>query len=250
MVNKRNVFSIKGISFPKKYKSYLNVLETEAAIKFVKDAFQTNLSKNLKLNRVSAPVVVPSKTGINDQLNGVEKPVSFRVKDAREDVEVVQSLAKWKRQALADYKFKYGGGLYTDMNAIRPDEKLDCFHSIYVDQWDWEKIIKRSERNLEYLKKTVRKIYGALYETEQVVHRKYKKLPKPFLPKKIHFVHSEELETRYPTLTPQGREEAICREKKAVFIIGIGAALKNGKPHDGRAADYVGLGKNYQEVRS
>lgn len=237
-MKKRNLFSIRGIRFPKNYKSHLDVKETEAAIKFAKDCFQQNLAKQLNLSRVSAPVAVASGTGINDNLNGVEKPVCFKVKDAKTNVEVVQSLAKWKRKALADYNFKHGEGLYTDMNALRPDERLDCFHSIYVDQWDWEKIVKRSQRNVKFLKTIVKKIYNAVKNTEVATCKKYKKLPRPFLPTKIHFIHSEELERLYPSLKPSEREDAICREKGAVFVIGIGADLKNGKPHDGRAPDY------------
>lgn len=223
---------------PEECKSCLNLRETEEAIKFIKDLFQTSLAKELNLARVSAPIVVLSRTGINDRLSGIEKPIIFDVIDMKEKAEIVQSLAKWKRIALADYGFKHGEGLYTDMNAIRPDETLDNLHSIYVDQWDWERIIKKEERNLEFLKSIVGKIYKVIRETERVVCQRYKQIPGPFLPDNIHFIHSEELEERYPDLSPREREDAICRENGAVFIIGIGAKLKSGKPHDGRAADY------------
>ena len=223
---------------PKGYESYLNLIETQKAIKYIKDYFQTNLARELNLTRVTAPIVVLKKTGINDYLTGKERPISFNIKDMNEEAEVVQSLAKWKRIALAEYGFKHGEGLYTDMNAIRPNEKLDNLHSIYVDQWDWERIIKKEERNLEFLKHIVRKIYKVIKETEEEVCRRYNKIPRPFLPDEIHFIHSEELEERYPDLSPQKREDAICKEKGAVFIIGIGAKLKSGNPHDERAADY------------
>lgn len=202
----------------------------------------------MNLKRVSAPIVVLSRTGINDNLTGIENPISFNVTDIEERAEIVQSLAKWKRMALADYSFKCGEGLYTDMNAIRPDESLDNLHSIYVDQWDWERIITRGERNLEFLKYIVREIYEVMIETEKEVCQIYKKIPGPFLPEQIHFIHSEELEERLPGLTPREREDAICKEVGVVFIIGIGAKLKSGNPHDGRAADYddwsTKIGKN------
>jgi aspartate--ammonia ligase len=223
---------------PEGYRSYLTLRETEEAIRFIKTAFQNGLSEALNLSRVSSPLFVLSNTGVNDHLNGVERPVSFTIKDLDKNAEIVQSLAKWKRAALSDYGFKSGEGLYTDMNAIRPDERLDNLHSIYVDQWDWERVIKKENRNVEFLKGIVRKIYGVIYKTEKDICRKYKKLPAPYLLPKIHFVHTEELEEMYPHLSPRDRENAVCREKGAVFIIGIGAALKDGKPHDGRASDY------------
>lgn len=223
---------------PSNYESKLNLVETEHAIKIIKDFFQDNFSKKLGLKRVTAPLFVPSNTGINDDLNGIERPVSFSVKNAGNlEVEVVQSLAKWKRMALADYGFKYPQGIYTDMNAIRPDETLDNLHSIYVDQWDWERIIKAEERNLDYLKNTVEKIYSAVKETEEHICSIYSHF-NPILPERIEFIHSEELEEMYPHLSPFERETEICRKQKAVFIIGIGAKLSNGKPHDGRAPDY------------
>ena len=231
-------YSNKRLTLPKGYKSYLNLRETEEGIKYIKDFFQTKIVKELNLTRASAPIAILSSTGINDNLTGIEKPISFNIKDMNEKAEIVQSLAKWKRVALADYDFKHGEGLYTDMNAIRPDERLDNLHSIYVDQWDWERVIKKEERNLEFLKYIVRKIYKVIRATEKEVCQRYKQIPGPFLPDKIHLIHSEGLEERYPDLLPQEREDAICKEKGAVFIIGIGAKLKSGKPHDGRAADY------------
>lgn len=237
--NPKTITFLNGrLKLPKGYKSYLNLIETAEAIKYIKDFFQINIAKELNLTRVSAPIIVLSRTGINDNLTGMENPISFNITDMNEEAEIVQSLAKWKRVALTDYGFKHGEGLYTDMNAIRPDEGLDNLHSIYVDQWDWERVIKEEERNLEFLKYIVRKIYKLIRETEKEVCQRYRQLPRPFLPDQIHFIYSEELEERYKDLSPQGREDAICREKGAVFIIGIGAKLKSGKPHDGRAADY------------
>jgi aspartate--ammonia ligase len=227
-----------NIIIPKNYKPCLDVKETEEAIKLMKDYFQINLAKELNLRRVSAPLYVRAGTGINDTLTGIEKPISFIIKnDNYAKAEIVQSLAKWKRMALADYGFKIGEGLYTDMNAIRPDEVLDNLHSIYVDQWDWEKIITKEQRNLNYLKEVVRKIYKVIRETELVICRKYSKI-KPILPKNISFVHTEELEERYPDISPKEREYEITKEKKAVFLIGIGWKLKNGRTHEIRAPDY------------
>lgn len=228
----------KNLILPRGYKPCLNLVETEAAIKYIKDYFQTHLAKGLNLIRVSAPLMVLSKTGINDNLSGIEKPIGFNIKDMDKKAEIIQSLAKWKRAALADYGLHYGEGLYTDMNAIRPDEILDNLHSIYVDQWDWERVIHRKERTLEFLKYIVRKIYRIIRNTEVAACRKHKKIEEPFLPKDIHFIHSEDLLERYPGLSPKGREDAICKDKGAVFIIGIGMKLKDGRPHDGRAADY------------
>ena len=223
---------------PKNYKPYLGVAETEKAIKLIKDYFQINLSKELNLRRVTAPLYVRAGTGINDTLTGVEKPISFRIKgDNYAKAEIVQSLAKWKRMALVAYGFKKGEGIYTDMNAIRPDEKLDNLHSIYVDQWDWEKVIARKQRNLKFLKEVVRKIYKVIKKTEMMISKNYPKI-KPILPKNISFIHTEELEERYPDLSPKEREYAITKEKKAVFIIGIGWKLRNGKTHEIRAPDY------------
>ncbi len=235
---KKITFSNGRLTIPDEYKSYLNLEEAEEAIKYIKDSFQTNLRRELNLKRVSAPIVVLSKTGINDNLTGVENPISFDVPAMNEKAEIVQSLAKWKRVALADYGFKYGEGLYTDMNAIRPDECLDNLHSIYVDQWDWERVIKKKERNLEFLKTIVSQIYKVMSEIEKEVCQRYKQIPGPIFPERIHFIHSEKLQEGFPNLSPREREDAICREKGAVFIIGIGAKLKDGNPHDARAADY------------
>lgn len=227
-----------SLVIPEVYNPYLNLIETEEAIKKVKDVFQKNIAEKLNLYRVSAPIAVLSKSGINDALNGTERPICFEVKDINENAEIVHSLAKWKRLALSDYGFKPGEGLYTDMNALRPDEELDNLHSIYVDQWDWEKVIIKEERNLEFLKNTVKVIYDSLKDTEKEICNIYKKLPSQILPDEIYFIHTEELEEKYPYLSPKERENIICEEKKAVFIIGIGGELKNGHPHDGRAADY------------
>ncbi|MCJ7645531.1 aspartate--ammonia ligase, partial [bacterium] len=220
------------------YNSALDLRETERAIKFIKSAFQDKLAEELNLARISAPILVLRKTGINDYLTGKERPIRFNVTYMNEEAEIVQSLAKWKRVALADYGFAYGEGLYTDMNAIRPDETLDNLHSVYVDQWDWERIISKDERSLDFLKFIVRKIYKVIKEMEKLVCDQFKKLERPFLPELIHFIHSEDLLEMYPDLSPEEREDEICREKGAVFIIGIGAELKDGRLHDERAADY------------
>jgi aspartate--ammonia ligase len=224
--------------YPKDYCPILNVLETERAIKLIKDFFQTKLAEALNLRRVTAPLFVKSGTGINDDLNGVERPVSFLIKNMNNArAEIVQSLAKWKRLTLADLKVAEGEGIYTDMNAIRPDEILDNLHSIYVDQWDWERVIAVEERNLLFLEHVVRKIFEVIKQTEHFICGHYPKI-KPILPDEVIFVHSTELEASYPDLTAWQREDAICKKHGAVFIIGIGAPLKNGKPHDGRAPDY------------
>jgi len=224
--------------FPRSYAQKLNLRETESAIKFIKDTFQGGLAAALNLTRVSAPVFVPSGTGINDHLSGVEKPVSFTIRHTGETAEVVQSLAKWKRKALADYGFACGEGLYTDMNAIRPDEHLDNLHSVYVDQWDWERILRLEDRNTGTLKEIVRTLYRVVWETEQLVCGRFPSVGSPVLPEDIHFVHSEDLEDAYPDLTPREREHRIAMEKGAVFVIGLGWPLRNGRPHDARAADY------------
>ena len=226
------------LHLPEGYRPYIGPRETHTAVARVADFFQRGLATALNLTRVSAPIVVLSRTGVNDYLSGVEKPISFQVTDMGEPAEVVQSLAKWKRMALADYGFGHGEGLFTNMNAIRPDERLDNLHSVYVDQWDWERVISEEERNLEFLKQTVRTLYALIRDTERQTCQWYPQLPGPYLPEEIHFVHSEELAERYPDLPPEQRENAICSEKGAVFIIGIGANLKDGKPHGGRAADY------------
>jgi aspartate--ammonia ligase len=224
--------------FPENYKSYLDLKQTEKAIKLVKDFFQQDLASELKLSRVTAPLFVMKGTGINDDLNGIERPVAFPVKELDDRVaEIVQSLAKWKRMALADLEIDPGYGIYTDMNAIRPDEELTNIHSLYVDQWDWEKIIVTDERNLDFLKKVVRKIYTVLLRAEFHVYENYPQI-KPILPEEITFIHTEELEAKYPNLSSKDRENAIAKEFGAVFIIGIGGELPSGKIHDGRAPDY------------
>ena len=215
-----------------------NVENTEKAIKAVKDMFQDNLSAQLALLRVTAPMVVLSGTGLNDDLNGVERPVNFPIKDMNEQrAEVVHSLAKWKRIKLAQMNVQPGRGIYTDMNALRPDEELDNIHSIYVDQWDWERVITKEQRNLEYLKKIVRRIYEAIKVTENKLYVEFPQI-EPMLPEDIFFIHSEDLLKRYPEMSSKERENAIVKEHKAVFVIGIGGKLSNGESHDGRAADY------------
>ncbi len=223
---------------PTGYKALLDTKQTEQAIKQIKDFFQENLSTELRLSRVTAPLFVLQGLGINDDLNGVERPVTFPIKDLGDaKAEVVHSLAKWKRLTLAEYHIESGYGIYTDMNAIRADEELDNLHSLYVDQWDWEAVITQEERTLSYLKNVVERIYAAILRTEYLTCETYKEI-KPFLPRKIHFIHSEELLQMYPNLSPKEREDAICKKYGAVFIIGIGGKLSDGKKHDGRAPDY------------
>ena len=228
-----------SLYIPKDYRNILgNVENTEKAIKSVKDMFQDNLSAQLALLRVTAPMVVLSGMGLNDDLNGVERPVGFPIKDmAEQRAEVVHSLAKWKRIKLAQMNVLPGRGIYTDMNALRPDEELDNIHSIYVDQWDWEKVIPREQRTLDYLKKTVRRIYEAIKVTENKLYVEFPQI-EPMLPEDVFFIHSEELLKMYPGLTSKERENAIVKEHKAVFVIGIGGNLSDGQPHDSRAADY------------
>ena len=222
-----------------KYKPLMSLRETERAIKFIKDFFQNNLAEELNLQRVSAPLFLRKGSGIGDDLNGVETKVSFRIKnDNYNEAECLFSLAKWKRMVLADYGFCAGEGLYTDMNAIRPDEEcLDNLHSVYVDQWDWERTITEKERNLAFLKKIVRQIYKVIRKTEKAVCKKYPQT-KPDLPQKITFVHSEDLVKTYPGLNPRERENKITKKYGAVFVIGIGGILQDGKFHDNRAPDY------------
>jgi len=228
----------KNCIIPENYRPILDVIKTERAIKLIKDFFQTNLAETLNLRRVTAPLFVKAGTGINDDLTGIERPISFNIKNmANTKAEIVQSLAKWKRLTLAYLKISLGEGIYTDMNAIRPDEVLDNLHSLYVDQWDWERVISKEERNLEFLRRIVKKIYLVLKKTEHFIYAHYPEI-KPILPEEIFFIHSEELEKRYPQLNSEEREDAICKEYGAVFILGIGAPLKNGQPHDGRAPDY------------
>jgi aspartate--ammonia ligase len=225
-------------TIPPDYHSILGIKQTEQAIRQIKEFFQTNLAFELNLMRVTAPLFVLSGTGINDDLNGVERPVAFPVLGLSDErAEIVQSLAKWKRLQLADFGLQPGEGLYTDMNAIRPDETLDSLHSIYVDQWDWERVMRPEERNLGFLRGIVSKIYDVIRRTERYVCHLYPEIT-PELPEEITFIHSEELEQHYPGLTVKEREKRICQEHGAVFIIGIGSDLPGGAPHDGRAPDY------------
>ena len=225
------------IKIPDGYQSSLNLHDTQIAIKTVKDFFQQTLAQKLNLLRVSAPVFVNPSSGLNDNLNGVERPVSFDIKGQPENAEIVHSLAKWKRYALQKYGFAHGEGLYTDMIAIRRDEDLDNIHSVYVDQWDWEKIISKEERNMETLEYTVRKVYVALKDTEDYISRRYNYI-EPLLPDDIFFITSQELEDLYPDLSTKERETKIAKEKGAVFISKIGGLLASGEKHDGRAPDY------------
>jgi aspartate--ammonia ligase len=222
---------------PKTYESKLDFFETEKGIKIIKDFFEKELARKLSLTRVSAPRFLIAGTGLQDDLAGTQKPVSFKTKFEDRDFEIVHSLAKWKRYALGKYGFVKGTGLYTDMDAIRKDEDVSPIHSLYVDQWDWERVISKEERSLDFLKETVKKIYQVLLRTERVVYSEFPKL-KPQLPKEITFFHSEELEAIYPDKTSKQREYLIAKKYGAVFIIGIGHPLKSGKPHDLRAADY------------
>lgn len=228
-----------SLVIPKGYRNVLGSVEnTEKAIKAVKDMFQDNLSAQLALLRVTAPMVVMSGMGLNDDLSGVENPVAFPVKGVGgTQAEIVHSLAKWKRIKLAQMNVPAGRGIYTDMNALRPEEDLDNIHSIYVDQWDWEKVIAPEQRSLSFLKKVVRRIYEAIKVTENKLYVEFPQI-EPMLPDDIYFVHAEELLQMYPGLAPKEREDAVTRKHKAVFVIGIGGALTDGKPHDGRAADY------------
>ena len=226
------------IYIPEGYKSPQSIKETEKAIKEVKDYFERALSDALHLTRVSAPLFVKPESGLNDNLNGVERPVAFGIKEQDDAVvEIVHSLAKWKRMALKEYGFELGEGLYTDMTAIRRDEETDNIHSLYVDQWDWEKIIDKSERNEETLKEVVFRIYMAIKQTEYYICGKYHFMD-PFLPNEIAFVTTQELEDRWPDKTSKEREHLIAREKGAVFLMKIGGALLSGERHDGRAPDY------------
>ncbi len=216
----------------------MDLKQTELAIKQIKEFFQQNLSTELRLRRVTAPLFVLQGLGINDDLNGVERAVTFPIKDLGDArAEVVHSLAKWKRLTLAEYNIPQGYGIYTDMNAIRADEELGNLHSLYVDQWDWERVIGEENRNVEFLKKIVERIYAAMLRTEYMVYEMYPEL-KPTLAEEIHFIHAEELMQMYPDLTPKEREHAIAKKYGAVFIIGIGGKLTSGEPHDNRAPDY------------
>lgn len=224
-------------SIPKGYVSYLSLYETQSAIGFIKRTFEDYLSSALNLKRVTAPLFVDPTTGLNDDLNGVERPVSFDIAETGTNAQVVHSLAKWKRFALYKYGFKPGEGLYTDMNAIRRDEEMTNLHSIYVDQWDWEKVITPETRNVDYLKETVIKIVGAICDTLDKVKSVYPKIPVT-LSREVSFVTAQELEDMYPTLTPKEREDEYLKIHKTAFIMGIGDNLKSGQKHDGRAPDY------------
>ncbi len=227
-----------NLIIPEDYKPSLSVRETEVAIKLLKDKFEKELARELNLTRVSAPLFVRPETGLNDNLNGIERAVSFSVKGiCEESVEIVQSLAKWKRMALKRYGFQPGEGLYTDMNAIRRDEDMDNLHSIYVDQWDWEKVITKEQRNEDFLKEIVKGIFNVFKITEDYILSKYPVL-KANLPDEIFFITTQELEDMYPELAPKERENMICKEKKAVFVMKIGGVLSSGAKHDGRAPDY------------
>lgn len=226
------------LTIPQGYRSPLTIRETEVAIKEIKDHFERSLAKSLHLTRVSAPLFVRPESGLNDNLNGVERPVSFGIREQEDaPAEIVHSLAKWKRFALKHYDFHSGEGLYTDMSAIRRDEDTDNIHSLYVDQWDWEKIISKEERNTETLEYTVRKVYGALKETEDFISRRYNYI-EPLLPDDIFFITAQELEEMFPDKTPKEREHRIAKAKGAVFISQIGKTLASGEKHDGRAPDY------------
>jgi len=224
--------------FPENYKSLISPRHTEKAIKFIKDTFERELSSGLYLSRVTSPLFVPKGSGINDDLNGTERPVTFPVLNLNnEQMEIVHSLAKWKRMALADYKFLPNTGLYTDMNAIRADDELDPIHSIYVDQWDWELVMDKNKRNLDYLKYVVNKIYRALKRTEFLVSELFP-MCQPTLPEQITFIHSQQALDKYPNLDSNQREKALAKEFGAYFLIGIGYPLTDGKSHGGRAPDY------------
>lgn len=227
-----------NLIFPKDYDPRLTIRQTQEAIKYIRDTFQKEIGKEMNLERISAPLFVTRSSGLNDDLNGVERPVSFDMKDLHnEEVEVVHSLAKWKRMALKEYGFAAGEGLYTNMNAIRRDEDLDNLHSCYVDQWDWEKVIAREDRTLETLEDTVCQIFKVIKHMEHEVWYKYPQAVKK-LPEDIFFITTQELEDKYPGLSPKERENAITREHGCVFLMQIGDVLKGGEPHDGRAPDY------------
>lgn len=227
-----------SLIIPRKYKQKLLAETTEVAIKSIKDAFQIKLAEALNLRRVTAPLFVLSGTGLNDNLNGVEQPVSFNIACmGGRKAEVVHSLAKWKRTKLAAYDIAPGYGLYTDMNAIRTSEDLDNLHSLYVDQWDWEQTIRPEDRNLDYLKATVKRIYNAVREVEMMIYKQFPHIT-PQLPENLKFIHTEELLREYPNLSAKDRETEAARKYGAIFLIGIGASLSSGEPHDGRSPDY------------
>ena len=225
------------VFIPEGYRAPLSVYELQRAIEFIKSNFQTNLSNALNLRRVSAPLFVEEASGLNDNLNGYERPVSFDIPDVHAEAQVVHSLAKWKRLALKRYQFNVGKGLFTDMNAIRRDEEVDNLHSVYVDQWDWERTMRPEERNLNFLKATVETIYEAMKAVEEEVYELYPHIT-PILPERITFLQAEELLQEFPALTPKEREQAAARKYGALFLIGIGGELSDGQRHDGRAPDY------------
>ena len=223
---------------PKGYDPVLSIRETQEAIKYIRDTFQKEFGKEMNLSRISAPLFVTKKSGLNDDLNGIERPVSFEMQEMSEErIEVVQSLAKWKRYALGRYGVEPGYGIYTDMNALRRDEELDNLHSIYVDQWDWEKVITREQRTEDYLRETVITIYDGIKNLGDYVNRLYRDV-RTEIPNEITFITTQELEDRYPDLTPKEREDKACEEYGAIFLMKIGGALKSGKKHDGRSPDY------------
>ena len=225
------------IYIPENYKPVLDAYDTQRAIAYIKETFQQEFSKALNLKRVSAPLFVTESSGLNDNLNGYERPVSFDIPDVHAEAQVVHSLAKWKRLALKRYQFNVGKGLFTDMNAIRRDEEVDNLHSVYVDQWDWEKVIAREDRNTDYLKRTVRDIVGAVCETNDALGVAFPSLHTK-LDREVFFITTQELEDMYPDKTPKERENEILRQHHTVFLMQIGGKLKSGKPHDGRAPDY------------
>ncbi|NBK23249.1 MAG: aspartate--ammonia ligase [Spirochaetia bacterium] len=227
-----------SLFFPANYTPKMNQIQTERAIKYIKDTFESELSAGLKLSRVTSPLFVPRGSGINDDLNGTERPVRFQIGNLNDmEMEIVQSLAKWKRLALANMKMRPNSGLYTDMNAIRPDDDIDAIHSLYVDQWDWELVMAEKDRNLEFLKRIVKKIYSSLKRTEFLVSEMFPLCP-PTLPDRITFIHSEDAQKEYPHLTPQEREKALAEKYGAIFLIGIGSPLSDGISQGGRAPDY------------
>lgn len=228
-----------NIIIPKEYCSDLNIIETQKAIKEIKDFFESNLANELNLTRVSAPLFVKKNTGINDNLNGIEYPVNFSLskEENSQELEIVQSLAKWKRIALKKYNISVGEGIYTDMNAIRPCESLDNIHSVYVDQWDWERVIRNEDRNEEFLIDIVKKIFNVFKRTDEFLSRRFLDYEK-ILPEKVFFITTQELEDMYPNDNPKQREHKIAKEKNAVFIMKIGDTLNSGKKHDGRSPDY------------
>lgn len=228
---------MEGLILPKDYSAKLSLRDTQRAIKIIKDNFQKKLAQELNLDRVTAPVIVTKSSGINDDLNGVERKVEFDVGATGEVAEIVQSLAKWKRMALYRYGYQPGEGIYTDMNAVRRDDKMDNLHSLFVDQWDWERVINKNERNEEFLKDIVRKIVKAAFDTQEILCGEFPILQKT-ISKDVFFITTQELEDMYPLFTDKQKEDAITKEHKTVFLMQIGKTLKSGKPHDGRAPDY------------